>query len=101
VAGALFRPPTPRAERDEERTGITLPPQRFPSRAHGRSGRQLPLAEKEFLALFVLALGLGGGALFFGRLSRADLLLAGSVLLSGLGLFALGYATRRRQPADE
>ena len=102
MAGALFRPPTPeRPAQEEERTGVTLPPRRFPSRTHGQSGRHLAPAEKEFLALSGLALGLGGGALSFGPLSRADLLLAGIVLVSSLGLFALGYSARKRQPADE
>ena len=48
-----------------------------------------------------MALSLGIAALCFGRLSRADLLLCGSVLLSGLGLFALGYCARQRKLADE
>ena len=104
VVGALFRSPDPRVARTEtedERTGVTLPPQRFPGRAHGRSGRRLAPAEREFLALLGIALGLGVGALLLGRLSPADLLLAGAVLLSSLGLFALGYSTRQKKPADE
>jgi hypothetical protein len=104
VVGALFRPPHPRidrAEKEDERTGVTLPPQRFPSRAHGRSGRLLAPPEREFLVFLAIALGLGGGALLLGRLSPADLLLAGSVLLSSLGLFALGYSARQQKPADE
>jgi hypothetical protein len=105
VAGALFRSPLPerreRPEKDDERTGVTLPPRRFPSRTHGQSGRHLAPAEKEFLLLFGMALGLGGGALFLGQLSRTDLLLAGVVLLSGLGLLAFGYSARRSQPTDE
>jgi hypothetical protein len=103
VVGALFHPPHPRVPRTEEdeRTGVTLPPQRFPSRTHGRSGRRLAPPEREFLALLGIALGLGVGALLLGRFSLADLLLAGAVLLSSLGLFALGYSTRQQKPADE
>ncbi len=111
VAGALFRPRDPetpetpetrkKPEQEEERTGITLPPRRFPSRTHGPSGRHLAPAEKEFLALFGLALILGGGALGFGPLSRADLLLSGVVLLAGLGLLAFGWSARRHRPSDE
>jgi hypothetical protein len=41
------------------------------------------------------------GALLLGRFSLTDLLLAGAVLLSSLGLFALGYSTRQQKPADE
>jgi hypothetical protein len=110
VVGALFRSPTPekpgkrerqKPEKDDEPTGVTLPPRRFPSRTHGQSGRHLSPAEKEFLVLFGMALCLGGGALFLGQLSRTDLLLAGVVLLSGLGLLAFGYSARRSQPTDE
>jgi hypothetical protein len=45
----------------------------------------------------VIALGLEGAALLFGRdeLSPADLLLSGAVLLSGLGMLVLGYAASR------
>lgn len=104
MAGALFRPHAPATRekpgKEEERTGVTLPPRRFPSRTHGQSGRHLAPAEKEFLALFGMALLLGGGALGFGPLSRADLLLAGIVLLSGLGLLAFGWSARRHRPAD-
>ncbi len=105
VVGALFRPQAPetpeKPAKEEERTGVTLPPRRFPSRTHGQSGRHLAPAEKEFLVLFGLALLLGGGALGFGPLSRADLLLAGVVLLSGLGLLAFGWSARRHRPTDE
>jgi hypothetical protein len=41
------------------------------------------------------------GALLLGRFSLADLLLAGAVFFSSLGLFALGYFTRQQKPADE
>jgi hypothetical protein len=97
VAGALFRPPRPArpAEKADERTAVTLPPARSPGR-----GAHLAAPEREFLALFVIALGLAGAALFVGRetLAAADLLLAGTVLLSGLGMLVLGYASRARQP---
>jgi hypothetical protein len=98
VAGALFRPPKP-ARKEDERIAVTLPPLRLHSRVHGR-GRLAP-PEREFLALLAIALGLEGTALFLGReaLSGADLLLAGAVPLAGLGMLALGYASRARKPA--
>ena len=100
VAGALFKPPPlqPPAPREDERTGVTLPPLRSPSRAPGGS-RRLGAPEREFLALFVIALGLEGAALLLGRdeLSPADLLLSGAALLSGLGLLVLGHAASRPQ----
>jgi hypothetical protein len=101
ATGALFSPPAP-APRDEsdERTGITLPPKRYSSRAHDRGGR-LADPERELLAALLVALLLSVAALFYGRLSPGmlsvtDLLLAGAVLLSGLGLLAMGYSARRR-----
>jgi hypothetical protein len=61
--------------------------------------------ERELLAALLLALLLSAAALVYGRitpapLSATDLLLAGTVLLSGLGLLALGSSSRRRGPTD-
>src|SRR6185369_4970036 len=58
VAGALFRPPRPArkepARRDDERTSVTLPPLRPPSRVHGHGGLgRLGAPEREFLALLL------------------------------------------------
>jgi hypothetical protein len=104
VTGALFPPRPARARRDEEeRTAVTLPPARSPSRIHGRGGRRLAGPEKEFLVLFVIALGLEAAALFLDRsaISDSDLLLSGAILLSGLGLLALGCAARSRSAGDD
>ena len=106
MAGALFRHPRPArqepARRDDERTSVTLPPLRPPSRVHGHGGLgRLGAPEREFLALLLIALGLEGTALFLGReaLSAADFLLAGAVPLSGLGMLLLRYASRTQKPA--
>jgi hypothetical protein len=105
VTGALFSPPgkEKRAER-EESTGITLPPKGHPGRAHG-GGRRIAAPERELSAALLLTLLLSATALLYGRiapgtLSATDLLLAGAVLLSGLGLLILGYSARRRGPVD-
>jgi hypothetical protein len=101
VTGALFAPTAP-AKADES-TGITLPPAHSRGRMHGRSGRPGPLGapERELLAALLLALVLSAAALAYSRmapgaLSATDLVLAGAVLLSGLGLLALGTSSRRR-----
>jgi hypothetical protein len=105
VAGALFKPPLPALKpptpKEDERTAVTLPPARSPGRVHGVSEGRLGAPEREFLALFVIALGLAAAALLLGgnRLSAADLLLSGVVLLSGLGMLILGYASRAQTPA--
>jgi len=97
ATGALFRP-SPKAKADES-TGITLPPARSGGRLHGRG--RLGAPERELLAALLLALVLSAAAVAYSRvtpgaLSTTELLLAGAVLLSGLGLLALGTAARRR-----
>ncbi|MEA2692443.1 MAG: hypothetical protein QOJ16_1830 [Acidobacteriota bacterium] len=107
MVGALFQPPPPAlkppAPKEDERTAVTLPPARSPGRVHGVSGSddRLGAPEREFLGLFVIALGLEAAALLFGgdALSTADRLLSGVVLLSGLGMLILGYASRAQTPA--
>jgi hypothetical protein len=107
VVGALFKPPPPALKpptpKEDERTAVTLPPARSPGRVHDVSGSdgRLGAPEREFLAFFFVALGLEGAALLLGgnRLSAADLLLSGVVLLSGLGMLILGYASRAQTPA--
>jgi len=66
---------------------------------HGRG--RLGAPERELLAALLLALVLSAAAVAYSRvtpgaLSTTELLLAGAVLLSGLGLLALGTAARRR-----
>jgi len=98
ATGALFAPAAP-AKADES-TGITLPPARSLDRAHGHGGR-LAAPERELLAALLIALALSAAALAYSRispgaLSTTELLLAGAVLVSGLGLLALGTSARRR-----
>ena len=102
VPGALFSPPpAPIGKKEEERTAVTLPPARSKSLLDRGRGR-LAAPEREFLALFGIALGLELSALFLDRtaVSDGDLLLSGAVLLSGLCLLALGCAARSRPQGD-
>jgi len=95
ATGALFSPASPAASAaQDESTGITLPPARSRGRVHGNGGR-LAAPERELLAALLLALVLSAAAVAYGRLSTTALLLAGVVLLSGLGLLALGCSARR------
>ncbi len=101
VAGALFSPPPSRSGEEEERTAATLPPIRSRNLFERGRGR-LAAPEREFLALFAVAVGLMLSALFLDRsaVSDGDLLLSGAVLLSGLCLLALGCAARSRSAGD-
>jgi hypothetical protein len=99
VAGALFSPAPARARKEEEeRTAATLPPVRSQKGLLGRGRGRFAGPEREFLALFAVALGLELSALFLDRtaVSEGDLLLSGAILLSGLCLLALGCAARSR-----
>src|SRR5262249_28546384 len=92
AATAAFFPSTASAETAAS-TAITRPPARPRG---GTRDRRLAAPEWELLAALLLSFLLSAAALVYGRittgaLAATDLLLAGAVLLSGLGLLVLGF----------